>query len=208
VTTDPGHCYGYTPCYESSDPIESRHTRRVSGANAETTYQGRWTDEANGSYYEGLAKVSGATGSSVALTFQGADVYWRAVKGPDCGKADVFIDDALQATVDCYANLPTTYQFAFIKTGLVASVPHTIKIVVRNEKSPVSKGAAIKHMLFEYAADSYRASDGYSSVPGKNQWRHQGLSGPGSAPGQGRNFHACRASRRRIHRPADRGEAG
>ena len=129
------------------------------------------------SYYEGQAKVSAVAGESVALAFHGADIYWRAVKGPDCGQADVFLDGVLAKTVDCYANLPTTYQFGFIKTGLDAKTPHTIKVVVRGDRNSASKGAAIKHMLFEYAAESYRASDGYSSVPGKNQWHNQQRSG-------------------------------
>jgi hypothetical protein len=33
--------------------------------------------------------------------------------GPDAGKADVFIDDMLQETVDCFfAGCPLEYQFA------------------------------------------------------------------------------------------------
>jgi hypothetical protein len=173
VIADPGHCYGYAPLLESADPIESRRTRRVSSASLEMSYKGRWTDEANSSYYDGQAQVSAVAGDSVALAFQGTAIYWRAVKGPECGKADVLLDGALQKTVDCYANLPTTYQFGFIKTGLDANTPHTIKVVVRGDKNPAAQGMAIKHMLFEYAAESYRASDGYSSVPGKNQWHNQ-----------------------------------
>jgi hypothetical protein len=173
VCADPRHFYGYTPLFESADPVESRRTRRVPAAGAETSYQGQWIDEANPSYYEGQAKQSATAGDSVALAFQGAEVYWRAVKGPDCGQADVFLDGALQATVDCYASVPITYQFGFIKTGLDPSVPHRIKVVLRGEKDPASKGTAIRHMLFEYAAESYRPSDGYSSVPGKNQWYNQ-----------------------------------
>ncbi len=173
VTADPAQCYGYTPLFESADPLESRRTRRVSSASPEISYQGQWTREANQDYYEGQAKVSATAGDSVALAFQGADIYWRAVKGPDCGKANVVLDGALQRTVDCYASVPTTYQFGFIKTGLDPGVPHTIKVVARGRQNPLSKGVAIKHMLFEYAAESYRASDGYSSIPGKNQWYNQ-----------------------------------
>ncbi|MGA2618662.1 MAG: hypothetical protein ABSF26_13695 [Thermoguttaceae bacterium] len=173
VTAEPGPLYGYTPLFESADPIESRRTRRVSSTSTEMSYKGQWTDEPNKGYYDGQARVGAAARDSVAMAFQGADIYWRAVRGPDCGKADVFLDGALQKTVDCYANVSTTYQFGFIKTGLDATAPHTIKVVVRGDKNPASKGAAIKHMLFEYAAESYRASDGYSSLPGKNQWHNQ-----------------------------------
>ena len=75
--------------------------------------------------------------------------------------------------MDCYASLTTTYQFAFIKTGLdpEGAAYHPGRRARREER--LSKGTAIKHMLFEYAAESYRASDGFSSVRGKNQWHNQ-----------------------------------
>jgi len=63
-------------------------------------------------------------------------------------------------------------QFAFIKRDLQENIPHTIKVVVRNEKNKRSSGTAIQHLLFEYAAESYRASDCFSSLQGKNQWNY------------------------------------
>jgi len=44
---------------------------------------------------------------------------------------------------------------------------------VTGEKSDLSKNTAIRHLLFEYSADSYRASDGFSSIQGKNNWYYQ-----------------------------------
>ena len=78
-----------------------------------------------------------------------------------------------QKTVDCYAESATPYQFAFVKTGLDPKVTHTIKVVVRGDKNSRSSGTAVKHIQFEYAAESYRALDGFSSVPGKNNWYNQ-----------------------------------
>lgn len=173
VTMDPSHCYDYAPLYESPDLIESRHTRRVACDNTDVSYGGSWTIEQNPAFYEGLAKVSGTAKDSVQFAFRGQDVYWRVAKGPDCGKAEVFVDGKLQETVDCYASVPMTLQFGFIKTGLSAEAEHTIKIVVCGEKNSLSKGTAIRHMSFEYSAQSYCASDGFSSVAGKNQWYNQ-----------------------------------
>ena len=152
ITMDPGQMYGYTPFPESSDPIEARQTRRVGCLAPEVKYSGAWSDSSDPSYYEGKAKSAAESGASVEFTFQGKDIYWRAVKGPDLGKADVFLDGVLQTTVDCWASIPTVYQFAFIKRGLSGEGPHTIKVVVKNEKNPRSTGAAIKHMLFEDSA--------------------------------------------------------
>jgi hypothetical protein len=147
----------------------------------EITYSGAWTDEASDQYYEKgehphqekMAKASETANSSVQFAFQGAGIYWRALRAANCGKANVYLDNRLEETVDCYAESATPYQFAFVKTGLDPKVTHTIKIVVRGDKNSRSSGTAVKHIQFEYAAESYRASDGFSSVPGKNQWYNQ-----------------------------------
>ena len=94
----------------------------------------------------------------------------RALKAEYCGKAAVYLDGRLEETADCYAEEATPYQFAFVRTGLDPSVTHTIKVAVLGQKNPRSSGTAIRHIQFEYAAESFRASDGFSSVPGKNQW--------------------------------------
>ena len=99
------------------------------------------------------------------------------VQAPNCGKADVYVDNRRQKTVDCYAESATPYQFALVKTGLDPKATHTIKVVVRGDKNSRSSGTAVKHLQFEYAAESYRASDGFSSVPGKNNWYNQQRNG-------------------------------
>jgi hypothetical protein len=165
-TADPAHYYGNVPLFESSDPIEARRTRRVDAASAEVKYAGSWS-----------GSTAAERGASLEFAFQGSDIYWRAAKGPNMGKADVYLDGTLQTTVDCWASAPTLLQFPFLKRGLNDKTPHTIKVVVKNEKNPRSTGTAIRHILFEYSADTYRASDGYSSVQGKNQWRYQERAG-------------------------------
>jgi hypothetical protein len=109
----------------------------------------------------------------VRFTFIGADIYWRAVADRDGGKADVYIDGKLQGVVDCYYKEPLPFQFAFIKTGLDPEKPHAIRIVIRNEKHPESLGTTIRHLGFEYSAESYNASACFSSVMGKNNWWYQ-----------------------------------
>ena len=173
TSMDPMNFYEYEPLYESADPVESRHTRRVNCASQELAYSGEWTGETDDRYYEKTAKVSGTANCSVQFSFKGPAVYWRAYKGPDGGRADVYVDNLFQKTVDCYSEPGTGCQFAFIQTGLAPDVTHTIKIVVRGDKNDLSNGTAVKHMLFEYSAESYRASDGFSGVMGKNNWHYQ-----------------------------------
>jgi hypothetical protein len=136
------------------------------------SYSGDWTSQAS----PVKAKLSGIRDNSVSFRFKGTGVYWRAATGPDCGKADVYLDGVFQKTRDLYGDY-TPYQFGFIKTDLDARDAHTIKIVVKGEKNPKSSGTAVKHMSFEYSAQSYQASDGFSSVMGKNQWHYLWRSG-------------------------------
>jgi hypothetical protein len=173
--------YACQPLYESADRIESRRTRRVNCTSPEMAYSGPWTDADSAGYGESGAKESRTPGSAVQFSFTGSDVYWRAVKGPDCGKADVLLDGRLYATVDCYAQRATPDQFALVATGLAPNRSHTIRIVVRGDKNSLSQAAAVRHLLLEYSAESYRASDGFSSIQGKNQWRYQQRQGGADA---------------------------
>ena len=152
-TMDPGQLYGYNAFPESSDPIEARKTLTVGRSSKQVKYAGPWLDVSDPSYYQGEAKSCAESGASVEFSFKGKDIYWRAVKGPGQGMADVYVDGILEATVDCSALLPTVFQFAFIKRGLSGDGPHTIKVIVRNEKGHLSTGATITHMLFEEAAE-------------------------------------------------------
>ena len=153
ATMDPGQLYGYNAFTESSDPIEARKTLAVGCISERVNYAGSWSDVSDASYYRGKAKSSAQRGDSFEFTFKGKDIYWRAVKGPNQGKADVFLDGVLEATVDCSATLPTVFQYAFIRRGLSGDGPHTIKVVVRNEPGHLSTGTSIAHMLFEESVE-------------------------------------------------------
>ncbi len=174
-TTNPLRPYG-EPSYDNPDTIESRRVRKVAFSSPELSYSGAWTEQGT----PAQSKASGKAGDSVSLSFEGLGIYWRAEEGPDCGKADVFLDGTLPKTVDCFG-ARSPYKFWFVKTGLDAAKPHTIKIVVRGEKNAKSAGTAIKHIAFEVAAECNRAADGFSGVMGKNDWRY--LSWDGAAYG-------------------------
>lgn len=171
ITMDPTELYLYEPIPESPDPIAARRTRKVSCMSSEMSYSGTWSIDTINSNYDMLARKSTEVNSNVQFSFNGSAIYWRPWKGPDCGKADVYLDNVMQKTVDYWAESPgTQYQFGFIKTGLDTNATHRIKIVMRGDKNPRSQGTSIRHMMFEYSAESYRASDGFSSINGKNNW--------------------------------------
>lgn len=178
TTTDVRSRYLFEPHPESSDPIQGRRTKIVGAESPEMKYSGAWAEQVNADSYEEMTKESSAAKSSVEFSFAGSDVYWRAVRSPQSGRADVYIDGALRKTVDCHSPRSTSYeQFLYIRTGLAPDRKHTIKIVAKGEKHPKSGGTAINHIAFEYAAESYKASAGFCSLMGKNNWRYEEWNG-------------------------------
>ena len=172
--------YAYEPLPESGDPIVSRQTRIVGCGSPETVHGGPgWTVKNDPAYFQGRAMESGEPGAYVQFSFRGSGIYWRAVADTDGGKADVYIDGKLVETVDCYYRDALPFQFAYIKTGLDPGVTHIFRAAVRSDRNPGSAGTVIRHMAFEYTAESYRASAGFSSLAGKNNWYYRQWDGGG-----------------------------
>ncbi|HMK38511.1 MAG TPA: hypothetical protein VK569_04165 [Bacteroidota bacterium] len=172
--------YAYEPLPESCDPVVSRMTRIVGCGSPENSYGVRgWTIRENPAYFQGRAMECGEPGGYVQFSFKGSGIYWRAIADTDGGKADVYIDEKLAGTVDCYYRTALPFQFAFLKTGLDPGAPHVFKAVLRSDRNPGSYGTVIRHMAFEYPAESYRASAGFSAVTGMNNWHYRRWEGKG-----------------------------
>jgi hypothetical protein len=170
VQATPLNSYGFAPLLESDNPVWARRTRRVGCASTELAYKGNWTDTPADEFYEGRAKSASDKGAEVSFNFHGREIYWRTPLGPDLGKADVYLDGKLEATVDCYASGGgTPFALGFMRRELTDR-DHTLRIVVTGEKNPLSGGTTIRSMLFEYGAETWRASDDFTGVAGKNQW--------------------------------------
>ena len=170
--------YLFEPHPESSDPLLGRMTKIVGCSSGEMKYAGTWHNRSASQSYEGVTMESSSPGSSVEFSFEGTGVYWRALHSPQNGNADVYLDGVLRKQVDCYSPRSTSYeQFLYIKTGLKPGTRHTIKVVVTGTKHSKAAGAAIEHIAFEFSAESYKASAGFSAVMGKNNWFYEQLTG-------------------------------
>jgi hypothetical protein len=174
VTSDLQSRYLFEPHPESSDPMMGRVTRIVGCASPEMKYSGSWADQNNPDSYEGRLKETSGPNSTLEFSFEGTAIYWRALHSPQSGRADIYIDGALRKTVDCYSPRSTSCeQFLYVGTGLSPNARHTIKIVVTGKKNAKSAGASVGHIAFEYSAESYKASAGFCSLMGKNNWYYQ-----------------------------------
>jgi lysozyme len=98
----------------------------------------------------GDVAVSDQSRTTVALTFRGSGVRWQTVRGPDQGRAQIFVDGSLVKTVDNYAATTTTGVLRSI-TGLTAGV-HELVIVVTGEGRPAARGTKVSVDRFSVVA--------------------------------------------------------
>ncbi|MDG0792181.1 DUF4038 domain-containing protein [Cohnella ginsengisoli] len=121
----------------------------IDDASAAVAYAGTWTaGSPNAAYYNGTIHWSTTAASYAEYTFTGTSVKWYASRKSDQGKADVYIDGVLDATVDLFSATASLSAIAYSKTGL-AGGSHTIRVVVRSDKNAASGGYYVTVDAFE-----------------------------------------------------------
>jgi len=120
----------------------------IDDADAGNLFSGTWETLAGESgYYNTTCHVSTSVGASVESTFSGSQISWYGLTNIDLGMASVYIDGVLTADdIDCYNSIRISH-LLYTKTGL-SSGNHTIKIVAKGTKNPLSKGIALVHDYF------------------------------------------------------------
>jgi hypothetical protein len=78
-------------------------TTRIPDSSRSITYQGRWSTAAHRSYYGGSVHWTKVTGAKASLVFTGDRIRLIGPSGPTRGKAKVYIDGRLKATVNLYS---------------------------------------------------------------------------------------------------------
>lgn len=108
-------------------------------ANSQFAYSGTWnTGIATGTgYYKDTGHHTTSAGAYMQASFTGTSVEWYGKMDADHGKADVYIDGVLDQTVDLYSEEVHTNRAVYRKQNLTDGA-HTIKIVARSDKHPVS----------------------------------------------------------------------
>jgi hypothetical protein len=93
-------------------------------------YHGSWsTVTSSTTWWGGTARSSSTAGSTVSYTFPGRSIAWVGVKAPTRGKAQIYINGVLRATVDLW--LSTVHKRHVIwQTTYAGSATRTITIKV------------------------------------------------------------------------------
>ncbi|MBO7747496.1 S8 family serine peptidase [Paenibacillus sp. MWE-103] len=116
-------------------------TTSIEDTNAAVKFAGLWQTNLSPRNSGKSAKYSNQTGSTVEAAFRGGHIIVMGTKGPDRGKADIYIDGKLATPnhVDLYSS-STRFQSRLFELTDLDDKPHTIKIVNTGEKNPSSSG--------------------------------------------------------------------
>jgi GH25 family lysozyme M1 (1,4-beta-N-acetylmuramidase) len=96
-----------------------------------------WGKAKNAAASGGDVAVSDLARTAATFTFYGTGVEWHTVRGPNQGRAQIYIDGALLKTVDNYASAPAT---ALRSIGGLAPGVHELRIVVLGQARPAARG--------------------------------------------------------------------
>jgi hypothetical protein len=101
---------------------------RVSDSNAMIRYSSGWRTTADPAAYGGVLHATAALGASMSFRFTGRDVGWVASRGPDHGKAKVYLDGIYVRTIDLYAGSTQARRIVFAWSWRTVGT-HTVRIV-------------------------------------------------------------------------------
>jgi hypothetical protein len=88
------------------------------------------------------AKGADGAGSEATLTFTGSAVFLLGVNSQTGGRADVYLDGKKERQLDAYIVERTSDDVLWHVYGLTQG-PHTLRIVMRDDTDPRSKGKRI-----------------------------------------------------------------
>jgi hypothetical protein len=128
---------------------------RGSGPFEETspaiTWSGSWSKNSLPAQSGGGAMLTMEAGAQASFAFSGPSASWIGYRDEWCGLADVFLDGALQATVDTYA-APARAQATLYSIDGLREGRHTLTIQAKGARGPDSRGSWVWVDAFAIAA--------------------------------------------------------
>jgi hypothetical protein len=117
---------------------------RIEETSPAIAYTGEWAQgNTDRGWSGGTAAFSLIPLARATLSFSGSGASWVGFRGTGTGIANVYLDGALAATVNTYAETEAVQAILFAATGLDPSAPHTLAIEVTGTKDDASSGVII-----------------------------------------------------------------
>jgi hypothetical protein len=153
-------------------------TVRVEQSSASLAYAGAWDlENVDRPWTGGTAAVSTEPLARVTFSFTGSGVSWIGFRGPQAGRARVFLDGTRVATIDAYAIAEQLQAVLFTRSGLTDG-PHTLAIEVTGQKHHSATDNYIVVDAFDVVSNEgtsgemFAPGDVFVSLePGPVQWR-------------------------------------
>jgi hypothetical protein len=101
---------------------------RFSESSTRISYIGSWRTVRDSAFWGGAARTSSTAGAKASITFTGRSIAWIARKGPNRGKAIIYVNGVQVASVDLYA---ATYQNQRVAWAATWSSSIARKVTIR-----------------------------------------------------------------------------
>jgi hypothetical protein len=184
--------------------VTAQTVTRVENTSTSVSYSGDWELGNTDRFWSGgTAAVSTAALARATLAFTGTRVSWTGFRGPQAGIARVFLDGALVATVDTFADEEELAAQLFTAGGL-ANAAHTLAIEIAGDRNPSAINNYIVVDFFDVTTGTtggggtFAPGDVFVSLEnGPVQWRRSDgtlfktLNGAIAGTGEGMAFDAA-----------------
>ncbi|MBI5232539.1 MAG: hypothetical protein HY876_10305 [Coriobacteriales bacterium] len=114
----------------------------VNQEDSKAVFAGDWAAATGASYSGAACKSSESTTATATYTFYGTGVTWLGTRSTASGKAQVYVDGVLKATVDLWAGRTTYARRIFATSGLPKGT-HAVQIVPVGTHNAVATGNAV-----------------------------------------------------------------
>ncbi len=129
------------------------------------TFSGRWNKSTMKGFSGGGSHFATDAGAGVSFSFTGNQVRLIGSAAPDAGQADIYLDDVKQLVgLDCWNPALRHQQVLYYRNGLTNG-PHTVKLVVRGSKNPLSMGKAVSLDGVQFSAETAENDFGAGGGP-------------------------------------------
>jgi len=119
------------------------------GGSPSVRYTGTWNVGARGEYSGGGIRHASSVGRKASLRVTDAtDLAWVTTRGPDRGKAEVWVDGVRKKIIDLYAP-SLAYRQVVHATSFASAGTHRIEVRVLGTRNPSSDGTRVDIDAFE-----------------------------------------------------------
>jgi len=139
---------------------------KVDDHDANVTYSAGWGTYYGNPGYLGTEHYSEVNDSEATYNFTSTKGRYYGFLRDDLGIAEIYVDDVLQTTVDCYSK-NASYDVLLYETEELSYGPHTLRVRVTGDYNLKSDGFEIICDAFAY----YKLPDEYSSFDSSTDHR-------------------------------------